>query len=66
MHWTDVEEIAEALEEQHPAQDLYAIRFTDLREWVMKIDGFAGDPTRCNEKILEAIQAAWFALRAGE
>ena len=35
------------------------IRFTDLRQWVLELDGFDDDPNHCGEKILEAIQAAW-------
>jgi FeS assembly protein IscX len=35
------------------------LRFTDLRAWVMELDGFDDDPNRCGEKILEAIQMTW-------
>jgi FeS assembly protein IscX len=35
------------------------VRFTDLHRWVMELEGFDDDPNRSNEKILEAIQAAW-------
>ena len=63
MQWTDIEDIAECLEELYPAQDLLAIRFTDLRAWVLALPGFVGDPGRCNEKVLEAIQASWIELR---
>ena len=35
------------------------MRFTDLMNWVMALDGFDDDPSRCGEKILEAIQQAW-------
>jgi FeS assembly protein IscX len=35
------------------------VRFTDLRRWVLELDGFADVPERSGEKILEAIQAAW-------
>lgn len=39
-------------------------RFTDLRRWVCELSGFAGDPERSNEQILEAIQLAWLEERA--
>ncbi|MGB7541935.1 MAG: Fe-S cluster assembly protein IscX, partial [Burkholderiales bacterium] len=35
------------------------VRFTDLRERVLGLDGFDDDPKHCGEKILEAIQMAW-------
>jgi len=57
--WTDTEEGALRLLEQHPDVDPIAVRFTDLHQWVVELPGFAGDPKRSGEKILEAIQMAW-------
>ena len=59
MKWTDTREIAIALYEKFPSQDPKAIRFTDLHQWVLALPGFADDPNRSGEKILEAIQMAW-------
>ena len=59
MKWIDSRDIAIALAEKHPDVDPAAVRFTQLREWVMELDGFDDDPNRSGEKILEAIQAAW-------
>ena len=59
MKWTDTLEIAIALTEAHPDVDPKTIRFTDLHRWVCGLDGFADDPSRSGEKILEAIQMAW-------
>jgi FeS assembly protein IscX len=59
LRWTDVHDIAIALEEAHPEVDILAIRFTDLHRWVMELPDFKDDPNRSGEKILEAIQAAW-------
>jgi FeS assembly protein IscX len=59
MKWNDVREIAIALSEAHPDQDPLKVRFTDLHRWVRELPGFADDPNRSNEKILEAIQMAW-------
>lgn len=63
MRWTDVREIAIALEEQHPEVDNVNLRFTDLRDWVIALPSFLGDADGCNEKILEAIQMAWLDER---
>ena len=59
MKWTDSREIAIALAEKYPDVDPERVNFVDLREWVMKLDGFDDDPKRCGEKILEAIQMNW-------
>jgi len=59
MKWTDTLDIAIALTEAHPDVDPLTVRFTDLMNWVMALDGFDDDPSRCGEKILEAIQRAW-------
>ena len=59
MRWTDSLEIAIQLADAHPDIDPKAIRFTDLREWVMALPEFDDDPAQCGEKILEAIQMAW-------
>lgn len=59
MKWTDSREIAIALADKMPDVDPKAVRFTDLRQWVLDLEGFSDDPGRSGEKILEAIQMAW-------
>lgn len=59
MKWTDSQRIAEELFDKYPDTDPKTIRFIDLMEWVMALDGFDDDPKHCGEKILEAIQLAW-------
>ena len=59
MKWTDTREIAIALADTHPDIDPKTIRYTDLHRWVLELPGFADDPNRSGEKILEAIQMAW-------
>ncbi len=59
MKWTDSRDIAIALAEAHADVDPRNLRFTELRQWVMALPGFADDPARSGEKILEAIQMAW-------
>lgn len=59
MLWTDSEDIAIALHEAYPDVDPAAVRFTDLRKWVIDLEEFTDDPARSGEKILEAIQLAW-------
>ena len=59
MKWTDSQAIAEALYDKFPDTDPKTIRFTDLMEWVLELDGFNDAPEHCGERILEAIQLAW-------
>jgi len=59
LRWTDIQDIAIELEETHPEADNVNLRFTDLHRWVTELADFEDDPNRSNEKILEAIQAAW-------
>jgi FeS assembly protein IscX len=59
LKWTDVREIAIQLADARPDADVVNLRFTDLWKWVQELPQFADDPQKSNEKILEAIQAAW-------
>ncbi len=63
MQWLDIEDIAESLEEKFPDENVMCLRFTDLKRKVMELENFDDDEKRCNEKILEAIQAAWLELK---
>ncbi len=63
LRWTDVRDIAIELEERYPEADNVNLRFTDLHRWVVELPDFGDDPNRSNEKILEAIQAAWIEER---
>jgi len=59
VKWTDAEDIGIALAGKFPGLDPLTIRFTDLRERVLALDGFDDDPKKSNEPRLEAIQMAW-------
>jgi FeS assembly protein IscX len=59
MKWTDVDAIAEALYDKYPDVDPALVRFVDLHNWVVDLDGFDDDHARGGERVLEAIQAAW-------
>jgi FeS assembly protein IscX len=63
MKWSDAEDIAIALFDKFPDVDPLTVRFTDLRERVLALDGFDDDPKGSNEPKLEAIQMAWYEER---
>ena len=60
MKWIDAEDIGIALAEKFPDIDPLTVRFTDLRDRVLALDGFADDAKASNEPKLEAIQMAWY------
>jgi FeS assembly protein IscX len=60
VKWLDAEEIGIALSDRFPDVDPLTVRFTDLREKVLALDGFDDDPKTSNEPKLEAIQMAWY------
>ncbi|MBD8532580.1 MULTISPECIES: Fe-S cluster assembly protein IscX [unclassified Massilia] len=59
MKWNEVAAIAEALFEKYPDVDPATVRFVDLHNWVVALEGFDDDHKRGGERVLEAIQAAW-------
>jgi FeS assembly protein IscX len=59
MTWDDAEDIGIELYEKFPDTDPLTVRFTDLRNHVLELEGFEGDPAKSNEGKLEAIQMAW-------
>ena len=60
MTWHDTREIGEALFDQFDTLDPLTVRFTDLHKHVLNLEGFEGKPDESNEKLLEAIQMAWY------
>ncbi|WP_339046411.1 Fe-S cluster assembly protein IscX [Candidatus Mesenet endosymbiont of Agriotes lineatus] len=64
VKWTDIEDIAIALEDVYPDEDIANIRFIKLKKMVTLLQGFNDNPDRCNERILEAIQLKWIEERS--
>jgi FeS assembly protein IscX len=60
VKWIDAEDIGIALAGKFPGVDPLTLRFTDLRERVLALEGFDDDPKASNEPKLEAIQMAWY------
>ena len=60
LGWNDIEEIGIQLMEKNPDLDPLTVRFTDLHQWITELPSFEDDPKNSNEKILEAIQMAWY------
>ena len=60
MKWIDSEDIGIALAKKFPDLDPLTVRFTDLRDRVLALDGFDDEGKASNESKLEAIQMAWY------
>ena len=59
MKWSDTQRIAEELFDRYPDVDPLSGLFTDMHDWICKLEDFDDDPDRSNEKVLEAILMAW-------
>lgn len=63
MQWSNIEEIAEALEDSNPDEEIDKIRFNKLHNLVISLLDFDDDHRRASDQVLEAIQEAWLELR---
>ena len=63
IHWNDHEDIALKLYERFgddfTESKIYRIRFTELLEWVLAIEGFVGTKEGSTEGHLEMIPSSW-------
>jgi FeS assembly protein IscX len=64
LKWTDVRDIAIALDEAYPDADPLHVNFVDLRNWIIGLPEFDDDPAHSGEKVLEAIQMTWIEERS--
>jgi len=60
LTWHDSREIGERLFEKFDTLNPLTVRFTDLHKWVLDLEDFEGKPDGSSEKLLEAIQMAWY------
>lgn len=60
LTWHDARPLGELLFERYDTLNPLTVRFTDLHKWVMDLEGFEGKSDGSSEKLLEAIQMAWY------
>ena len=58
--WEDIDDIAIGLYDKYPEQKPLDIRFTDLLDYILALDGFNGKRESSNEAKLETVQMAWY------
>lgn len=66
LKWHHAEDIGHQLYQADPNADPLQVRFTDLRDRVVKLPDFDDDPQASTEAALEAIQMAWLETRQEE
>jgi len=64
LKWTDTEEIAFRLIDEHPSIDPLRVRFTDLHKYITSLPDFGDNPKKSTESVLEAIQMRWHEERS--
>ena len=60
LNWHDAREIGELLLQRYDTVNPLQVRFTDMHKWILDLEDFEGKPNESNEKLLEAIQMAWY------
>jgi FeS assembly protein IscX len=60
LYWDATYEIALALKERRPNEQLEEVSLGDIFRWTTDLPGFADDPELANDDILAAIYQEWF------
>jgi len=58
--WRDVDDIALDLVERYPNTDPLTVKPEELLSMVTSLPNFGDDPKFATDKILEAVQSAWY------
>ena len=58
--WRDADDIAIDLVEKFPSTDPMSVKLPELKQMVTELPTFGDNPDEVNDKLLEAIQAAWY------
>jgi FeS assembly protein IscX len=63
MHWTDIEEIAEALEENYSDEEIPERNLPYLKEMVLSLSNFEDHEVEVDDDLLNQIIEHWLELR---
>lgn len=63
MRWDDTLDIAHALEEAYPEEDIETVTLTDLEDMIINLSEFADDPEEVNQEGLKSIYDMWIDVR---
>lgn len=65
LTWSDVDELANALEKLYPQTDLSVLEYDELRDMVAKLDGF-DDSSVPDDDDMESVIHAWVGIQFPE
>lgn len=65
LKWSDVDELAQALENLYPQTDLSVLEYDELREMAAGVNGFDDSSVPDNDD-MEAVINAWIAIQFPE
>ena len=65
LNWSDVDELANALEKLYPQTDLSVLEYDELRAMVAGIDGF-DDASVPDDDDMESVVRAWIGIQFPE
>lgn len=63
MKWTNIKQIAEALEENYPEAEVETLSHNKIHKMVISLLDFDDHAADSSENLLEAIQEQWLELR---
>jgi FeS assembly protein IscX len=64
MHWEDVEEIAEHLEENYSDEDIEGLKLSEVEEMVRSLSDFEDHDEEVSRERLKEVVEAWLKIRS--
>lgn len=63
MRWNDVEELAKALEENYPDEDLEYLNLNNVEDLILALADFEDDPEDVTDRALQLAKEEWANIR---
>ena len=63
MNWSEIEEIAQLLEENYPDEDISDLKLSYLEEMIRAMPEFEDVGTETTRQVLEDIMDTWLEIR---
>ncbi len=63
MRWNDVEELAKALEENYPDEDLEYLNLHNVEDLILALSDFEDDPEDVTDRALQLAKEEWAHIR---
>lgn len=63
MKWNDIEQLAKALEENYPDEDLDYLNLHNVEDLILALSDFEDDPEDVTDRALQLAKEEWAHLR---